>query len=206
MAAWPEQPWADGLTRDADHVYRFDGLIVPGVTQVLRFITERMYGHVPPALLEKKSQLGIAVHAATELVDDDDLDDDSIDETWAGYIEGYRRFLAAHKPRWTMSETLLYHPVYRYAGQVDRVGFIDGAEGVWDIKTTAAIHPVVNLQTAAYEELVRVSRNGCETMQRGVIWLHADGTFELVPVGELSDRPTFLGMLATHHWCGRHKG
>ena len=55
------------------HAYFLDGKQLPSVTQLLKFVVS--FDFVPPDVLEAKRQLGVAVHKACELLDEDDLDE-----------------------------------------------------------------------------------------------------------------------------------
>ena len=56
---------------EASHTYRIDGQVVPGVTSVLKPLTD--YSMVPPADLQAAADFGKAVHRACELDDLMDL-------------------------------------------------------------------------------------------------------------------------------------
>ena len=70
----------------ATHHYTLDGRTVPHVTGALRVLQD--YAGVPRDVLERKAEIGDAVHYATELVDADDLDDATLPEVLRGYVAG----------------------------------------------------------------------------------------------------------------------
>ena len=73
---------------EAAHAYTFEGKSVPSVTQVMRPITQLAYGAIPLEVLRKAAAFGTAVHACTELYDQDDLDPFSVEDDWLPYMAG----------------------------------------------------------------------------------------------------------------------
>ena len=51
---------------DESHLYVVDGIIVPSVTQILKYKFGGMYAKVDPAVLQKAADRGTAVHEAIE--------------------------------------------------------------------------------------------------------------------------------------------
>ncbi len=51
---------------DESHLYVVDGIIVPSVTQILKYKFGGMYGKVDPAVLQRAADKGTAVHDAIE--------------------------------------------------------------------------------------------------------------------------------------------
>jgi hypothetical protein len=140
------------------HTYTLDGVRVPSVTQVLKPLYN--FEGIPLATLNAKARLGTAVHRACELLDNDDLDEESEEgraalAPLAGYLAGYKKFKSDMRPKLLANEQLLHHPVHRYAGQIDRSYAFEGH--VWDVdlKSTVSMSPIVGLQTAAYTEMLR---------------------------------------------------
>lgn len=101
------------------HVFRLTstGERVPSVTQVLRAL--RMtpdFSFIDPYYALR----GTYVHEATELLDNGTLDEESLDGEIASYVEAYRLFRREWSGSIVEVEKRLYHPVYRYAGIIDR--------------------------------------------------------------------------------------
>jgi hypothetical protein len=51
---------------DQDHVYLYNGEIIPSVTQILSFIFPDKYKGIPEYILKNKSQYGTKIHEAIE--------------------------------------------------------------------------------------------------------------------------------------------
>jgi hypothetical protein len=109
----------EGLEFDEEkHLFTVKGEVIPSVTQILR-----QEGFCPsldwidPWYLQR----GTYVHRATELYDKGTLDEESLSPEIIPYLESYKRARAEIGFTITAIELKLWHPVYRYAGIIDRV-------------------------------------------------------------------------------------
>lgn len=82
-----------------------------------------------------------------------------IDDIIFPYVEQYRRWLDRFQPEFLMAEAPVYNPTFGYAGTSDGICAIDGAQVVFDLKTTPHApdsgrsrppFPEVALQMCAY--------------------------------------------------------
>lgn len=183
---------------DATHTYYWNGKRVPGVTSILQALHN--FDGVPANVLEAAQDRGTAVHLCCEYLDKGILDEDSVDPSITGYVDGWRRFTADLAPEWSHIEEMVYHRVLRYAGTVDRVGTIRGTGYVLDIKTSVAAHPVWGLQTAAYANAIEK-----QSHKRATVQLRSDGTYRLIEWDDPSDWPTFCSLLTVRNFLERHK-
>lgn len=191
---------------EATHTYTIDGVRVPSVTQVLKPLYS--FNGISPAVLNAKAALGTAVHRACELLDKDDLDEES-DEgraalaPLAGYLDAYKAFKRDKRLVILANEKRLFHPVHRYAGQIDRSYAFDG--DVWDVdlKSTVAMSPVVGLQTAAYTDMLRANGR-TQPARRGALQLFPDGKYKLHEFADPQDFPVFLSLLTAQRFKERH--
>jgi hypothetical protein len=192
------------LSFDAErHVYRYRGEVVPSVTQALAALYD--FGRVPLDVLEHKRLIGECVHAAIDMdVRGISIDPRSIDESWAGYYEGWRRFMAQKRPEVLACEARVYHPTYRYAGTLDLRLRMDGALWWFDAKSTADVSPVVGLQTAAYQHAHCAERDEPIAGQRGALQLTPDGGYRIVEFTDPNDFSLFLAALNLHRFRQRH--
>jgi hypothetical protein len=97
---------------------------------------------------------GTALHLATALVDDRDLDRSSLDPSIVGCVEAYEKFLSEMAPTILATEEAVEHLAFRYCGTLDRRVILTTAPdfhraGVLDLKRggPAPWHPV---QLSAY--------------------------------------------------------
>lgn len=194
------------LTFDAEsHVYRLDGDVVPSVTQLLSDLYGGSLDRIPEAILDRKRAIGVAVHAASELIDDGALDEDSVDPVIAGYLDGYRAFLDKERPAWSLSETPMGHPTWRYAGTVDRIGELRGDPAIVDLKTVAQLHPAIGVQTAAYDLLRQHEFSTPTPARRYALQLKPNGTYRLMPYTDPDDYRVFLSLIGLHNWKVKHE-
>ena len=122
----------------AAHVYTVAGVQRPSVTQILKdagLIDTSWY-------TEEARERGRAVHLATQFLDENDLDWETVLPQYYGYVAAWERF--KQESHFTISrdsegklliEYLLFQPVSGYCGMLDRVGAIGTTEYLIDIKT-----------------------------------------------------------------------
>jgi len=166
------------------HRYTWNARPVPSVTQCLEPLFD--WSAVPPDVLERKRQIGLALHRAIELDLQDRLDESTIDEAVRGYFQAWRAFRAECR----FEPTLVEHRVtsdelgepLRYAGTLDAWGHMQGYPCLVDWKTSLVLNgPAVGAQTAAYlKALVRMGEVGARLSDwRYALKLAGDGRFKL---------------------------
>lgn len=190
------------LTFDpAEHRYTWNGGRVPSVTQIIASALGNPFAAVPPAVLERKRQIGQAAHRACELDDAGQLDEATVHPDVAPYLSAWRKFRKAWPFRVLASERVMYDDVCGYAGQTDVIAERDdGVLIVIDIKTGLPKAQAA-LQTAAYANLVLRERTKGEDQtlpQRYALHATKDGTYHLVPYVRPGDWRDFLACLAVH--------
>jgi hypothetical protein len=184
------------------HRYRLDGSDVPGVTRVLGSLYD--FAGIREGVLEHKRQIGEALHMAIDLDLKGDLELDSLDLEVVGYFEGWRKFRRETGFECLFSEKQVASLKYRYAGTLDFAGRIEGVESLIDGKTTAALHPAVALQTAAYHNAACEMGLLRPTARRYALRLKPDGTYILDQHRDMTDFFVFLSCLSLHNWRARH--
>lgn len=188
------------------HTYTVNGKVVPSVTQVLKPAYD--FSAVPPDVLERKRQIGVATDRAITLWLNKELDESSIVEPWAGYFQGWLKF-------WSESgltdadvaevQPILAHPVMALAGTPDLVLRL-GEWAVVDVKTANAHHPAWALQTAGYKELLNAQSERQDRVQkRFALRLRPDGTYRLDEHTDKSDWLAFLSFWNVYRWLQTHK-
>jgi hypothetical protein len=181
------------------HIYRINGQIVPSVTQLLKPIGPD-FSMVAFDVLEAKRALGVAVHLACELDDDDDLDDDGLDPVLVPYLSAWRKFKADTRAMIVMNERQLGHPALQYAGTLDRLAKIRSDMWLLDIKTSAEPHASYGVQLSGYEELLRADEFTDQPLTRATVHLRDDGTYRLHEFKNPNDHAAFRACLSIHHW------
>lgn len=191
---------ARDLTFDeAAHVYRLGGAVVPSVTQVLSPLSS--FAGIPVDVLEAKRDLGQRVHFACQLDDEHDLDESSIENDVAPYLDGWRRFLRESGAVVVHNEQRVVEHTLRYAGTLDNVLEIDGFRWLVDKKTCLSLPIAVGPQTAAY---MRALRDPLCT-RRAALRLRPDGSYRFDPLTGADDWAAFLSCLTLHRFKESHR-
>ena len=196
-----------GLDFDPDlHVYRYEGVIVPGVSDIMAPIVD--FGGVPRDVLRRAADRGSKAHLATELWDLEDLDEESLAPALVPFLEAHIRFRRESGFAPEHIEQTIWHPRYRYAGTADRFGRLGRWRAVLDYKTGregARLTPKVGVQLAAYQ----VARNEYVPPRERInlrlgVMLRADSTYEMQRYEDRADWPCFLSLLNLYRWKESH--
>ena len=195
------------LTRDDAHVYRLDGVVVPGVTSILRDgLLGPDFRGARPGDVERAGERGRAVHVGCALLAEGaEIDWSDLDDEVAGYLRGFLLFLAEKKPRVLAVERFVYSTRWRFAGQLDLECFLDGERTIVDLKSAASLDPSTAPQCAGY----RLARNEMTPMEpaRRIAGLRlAPNDYRLVDLYE--EQPNaeqaFLAALVVANWRKAH--
>ncbi len=183
------------LTFDAEsHTYRFMGAPVPSVTTILRPLNN--FSRIDPDVLAAKADLGTRVHEACHFLDEDDLDEETIEADVEPYLEAWKRFKAETGALVLASEQRVFEPMNHYAGTLDNVLQINGVKWIVDKKTADQVPASVGPQTAAYLRAL----GDASVTRRAVVRLHPDGTYHFNPLTGVDDWSVFMACLAIHRF------
>lgn len=192
------------------HTYTLDGHVIPGVTTVIAPIGPD-YSMVPRAVLEAKRLLGTAVHEATSLDDDGELDDAGTDPVVMAYVTAWRTFRRDTAAVIHCNEMQLHSPTMRFAGTLDRIATIRVAKRaagyLLDLKTAADPAPSYGVQLSGYDVLYRELVHAEplpglteKPLKRATVHLRDDGTYRFHEYHNPADEACFRALLAVHHW------
>jgi len=187
---------------EGPHVYRWNGKIVPSVTQVLKPLTD--YSMVDADKLERARQEGVAIHKTVELYETGDLDAASLPEWLEPYLAAWMKFKAEMKFSVAKSEQRVYHRVYGYAGTYDLSGDMNGHDALVDLKRSFMAGPAIGLQLAAYLAAASFKAEALSSSLRYALQLRADGTYRLQEFTDKTDFQTFLAALTLWKWRAKH--
>jgi len=181
------------------HVYRYEGRIVPSVTQVLSLAGIDELANVPRRCLARAAELGTAVHQACEFLDQDDLDLDSLDPEIVGYVLAWQRFKQEHDFAPVVIERRGIAVGDRnYGFCLDRIGVIGEHELLVEIKTGTKPMPSWAIQTAAYAEAEEFDG------ARLTVHVAADGSYNLIPHPDPNDFKVWHHALEVAWWKLQH--
>ena len=173
-----------------DHVYTDEtGKEYPGVTTIIGDV----YGRYPYP--EGSAERGHHVHLATQLFDEGDLDEDSLDDVVRGYLEGWKVFREEMEFIPNEIEMIVNNETYGYCGKLDRLGkFRDKPNRhiLLDIKTGVKEwwHPI---QSIAYATCLTGPAH-----ERYAVYLTVDGKYKLVPHTRRADLQDWLCTLRVY--------
>ena len=167
---------AEKLTFDAaKHEYRLSGEKIPSVTQILKILTGDVYANIPERNLQIAAERGSAIHEAFEIWALYGIDD--VDSQYRPYMDAFLTWWKENKPEECSAETMLYHPVLRYAGTADLICKINGKTTLIDYKTTAKAFPkIYALQLEAYAQALRA--HGIEVEDKIILHVMKNGKLE----------------------------
>lgn len=147
------------LTRDENHIYRWNKIIVPGANEILKASGIVSFDHIPADKREIGMHNGRVVHATTSLWDAEKLDYDFVvandkdaEFKVIPYLNGWRKFRKDYnitKSKIISNEKMLYSKERIFAGQHDRVIRINDFT-MLDIKMYIDAKMGGDLQTAGY--------------------------------------------------------
>lgn len=186
------------------HEYFYQGKRVPSVTQLLEPLYAGVFAGIPQRILDAKAAIGTAVHLATELYDEGDLDEASLHPVVRPYLDGWKRFRDDHGiASFKATEQRRFHPTLHYAGTVDRELVWKDSPATLDIKTTVELYPAVGVQLGAYARLA--DPVNFQAYRRLAVQLKEDGTYAVHEYKDPMDHACFLALLTTYNWKAKNK-
>lgn len=189
--------WID--FQEEGHVYTVDGKVVPSVTQVLEPLYD--WSGIPRRVLEVAAERGKAVHKACELHALGTLDESSLDEEVAAYLNGYKKFLADTGFKPERVEEVIYSAEGGYAGTSDLTGRLRRKNLLVDIKS-GVMSPVTGAQTSAYAKAI-TDAHGDKFAGRYGLYLRPND-YRFVLYDDPTDWLVFRSCLNLWRWRQRH--
>lgn len=180
------------LFYDDKHIYEVDGVKIPSVSEIIRFISREAYADINQYKLDNAADRGKAVHKACEQIVK--FGQVEITEDIAGYVKAFISFCKEKSIEFLHSEKAL--ACEDYAGTVDLIGRVSSTLTVIDIKTVSVVNkPLVKAQLNAYKRLVEYNDIG-PVDSLLCLQLLADGKYRTYPV--TIDSTEFDACLALH--------
>lgn len=186
------------------HAYTRGGIVIPHVTGVIGWMNN--FIGIPEDVMDKARERGEAVHLMTAMFDLGELDETSVPDEIAGYLDAWKLFRMETNFRPHTVEAMVESRKYRYAGTLDRAGDIQRGPALLDIKATAALPPSAGPQTAAYlQAAVEGNPDYYKRARRFSVQLRADGTYRLQEHKDKADLSVFLASLTCFLWRSKWK-
>lgn len=164
------------------HLYLYNGVIIPSVSEILGFIFPDKYKDVPEGILERKAEYGTLVHKLTEELDNGKTIEELKQEYQFNYIieASLNQHLKIKKEYELEPITMEQRVCYKglYAGTYDLEANIKGKFSLIDRKTTAELDKeYISWQLSFYE-----LASGREYEKFYVEWLPKKGLGKLVEI------------------------
>ena len=156
---------------ESEHLYLWDGVITPSVTQIVGAVLGNQYSTVPPAVLQAKAQYGTELHRLCEEymttgqmnppVEDSDM------------LPSYMQFIQIVddmqiKP--VKTETIVGYQ-HKVCGRFDLLANVEGKKTLIDYKTTARYNAeYLSIQETLYAMAIEETLN-IAVDQLACIWL-----------------------------------
>lgn len=135
---------------------------------------------------------GRFVHTATQLDDEDDLDESTLGDELPPYVAAWRKFRADMGfTSFDLIEHRMYDPQLGFAGTLDR--FISASGILIDIKTNLAPW-WVRIQLSAYKHMLDQQYPG--GVRRMAVELHRNGTYRVIEFPIVDHRHDFQTFVA----------
>ena len=199
-----------GWFEPVGHVYRDAlGNQILSVTQIFQILGLVDYGDVDPNVLNHKSEIGIAVHKAIELLLQDNLDWNTVDDAAMGYVVGAELWFRNMKFQLSACEQQGILEIFgmKIGYQYDQRGSIEyqgtRRNVIIDLKTAVKESPTWALQTAAYALAAKATESVTRYL-RVVLHLQKDGRVKPIYYDDSQDEKTFLYMAYSAIWKMNH--
>lgn len=163
------------------HTYQLDGLEVLGVSKIIALagLSDMTW------CSEEALKRGSFVHTALEYEDQGQLDEADLDPKLLGYVNAWRKFKTEAKATVHAIESRVFHPLYKYAGTLDRLIEIDGKTYLVDIKSGSpdSWHPI---QTALYAMTFDLPAGNVRPL-RAAVYVSSEGKYSFIIHAERED-------------------
>lgn len=128
------------------HLYLYCGMIIPSVSDILKFIFPNKYSDIPAYILQNKAEYGTKVHELIEILDNmqiseleafkEELEAYKVDYITEASLEQYLKLKKENNFKTISQEKMVcYNGIY--AGRYDKEILINNELCLADIKTTA---------------------------------------------------------------------
>src|SRR5664280_195191 len=190
LVGWAKREVSNAALRNLDVLTKM--VVTAGPESAARWLAT-----IPDYQRDAAADIGTRIHRLVEQLARGAEPDVTAEE--APFVDGYRRFLAAFRPRFLAVEEMVCSLRHRYAGTLDAIAIIGGETWILDVKTGSGIYPETALQLAGYANADFIGRPGTPRRFRlprasrfGVIHVRPEGA-RLVEYHV--DRGTFAAFL-----------
>ena len=122
---------------EQEHLYLYNGEIIPSVTQILSIIFPNKYKGIPEHILKNKSQYGTKIHETIEKFESEGIIE-KLDYIQEASFNQYLRLKKEYKIEVIDQEQIIHYKDI-YTGRYDMSAKVNGEYSLIDIKTTAEL-------------------------------------------------------------------
>lgn len=176
-------------------------MTLPRVTQILNAVgLGPDFSAVPPEVLEAARVRGRAVHNAIEALVYDFLDESVLAPDVLIRLDAYRRFIKESGYETTHTEIVVEHPVWRYRGHPDTVGWLVRKRVILDWKNVDALDlAAASFQLAGYRAAWNAEHPTESVEALGVVQLKSDGTYRFHEVSAAEAERVWFAAVTVFH-------
>lgn len=165
---------------EEEHIYLYEGIIIPSVSEILHFIFPNKYKNVDKEILNKKAMYGSRIHDAIECIEQNKTLP-GLDNTQEFSINQYKRLKDKFNIKVQAQEQMINYK-NEYAGRFDMIATINDVLSLCDIKTTAVLDKEYLSYQLSFYELAFMNMYGTKFEKLYAIWLPKKGYGELVEI------------------------
>ena len=188
---------------DIPHKYTYNGVVVPAVNDILQQCGISDYSMINKRVMERARAFGKAVHRATHLWDEHNLNEKTLSTPLVPYLTGWKNMQRDNKVKFYEIEKPRYSSL-GFAGTPDRICSFNKLETILDAKSTEYLTLANKLQLSGYEIIVSED-NGTgpayKIRQRIIVRLGPmfKRGYDLYYCKDASDRNGFMSCLNVYH-------
>lgn len=157
---------------ESTHTYMLEGQKIPGVTELMKPLSQSVYKNINQGTLETAAARGSAVHEAIENYAKFGIED--CEPELRGYFDAFLAWAKKSRAVFAASEIAVYNKTYRYAGTIDLLCWVGDELWLVDVKTTAQVNEMLtSVQLVAYD--AALATHGVKTARKIVLHLKKDG-------------------------------
>lgn len=165
---------------EEEHIYLYDGVIIPSVSEILHFIFPDKYKNVDLKILNKKAEYGSKVHETIECLEQNKTLPE-IDNIQEFSINQYKRLKDKYNIKVQVQEQMINYK-NDYAGRFDMIATINDELCLCDIKTTSELDKEYLSWQLSFYELAFMNMYGTKFEKLYAIWLPKKRYGELVEI------------------------
>lgn len=171
---------------EEEHIYLYEGVIIPSVSEILKFLFPNKYEGIPNAVLNEKADYGTKIHGAIELLEKTG-EVIELNYIQTSSIEQYIKLKQKYSIE-VLEQEQMIHYQDKYAGRFDMLATINDELSLCDIKTTATLdREYLSWQLSLYAFAYECLQTDSKIKSLYAIWLPKKELGQVVKVDRKSN-------------------